>query len=133
MYNRISEEGGDAMKVKRILDFDLASQEGQMIVNGPQIIYNALPNLDSQNLVSRPDVNRNIGTGSTPDLNEQTQTEQQTQNAIQLPVDVSLEEIKNLSDIFNAYQSYVNQIDASNRLVGRVTFGSGGMIDLYGG
>ncbi len=121
------------MKVKRILDMDLASQEGQMIVNGPQNIYNTLPNLDTQSLVSKPDVNRNVGTSGTPNLNDQTQTEQQTQNTIQQPVDVSLQEIKNLSDIFNAYQSYVNQIDSSNRLVGRVTFGSGGMIDLYGG
>ena len=101
-----------------------------MIVKGPQNIFNALPNLENQNQISRPDINRNLGTNTPPSLGDQNQTEQQTQNAIQEPVDVSLQEIKDLSDIYNAYQSYVNQIDASNRLVGRVTYGSGGTLDL---
>lgn len=133
MYNVISEEGGDAISNSIIPEFGKASQEGQMIVNGPQNVYNALPNLENQNLVSRPDFNRNLGTGTTPSLDEQTQSDQQSQNAIQQAVDVSLQEIKDLSDIYNAYQSYVNQIDASNRLVGRVSYGSGGVLDLISG
>jgi len=118
------------MQVNRIPRFESASQEGQMIVKGPQNIFNALPNLENQNQISRPDINRNLGTNTPPSLGDQNQTDQQTQNAIQEPVDVSLQEIKDLSDIYNAYQSYVNQIDASNRLVGRVTYGSGGTLDL---
>ncbi len=101
-----------------------------MMIQGPQNVYNSLPNLDNQNLVSRPDVNRNQGAAGAPQLDEKLQSEQQSQSAIQEPLDVSSQQVKNLSDIYNTYQSYVNQIQAEDTLVNRVAYGVAGVKDL---
>jgi hypothetical protein len=102
-----------------------------MMIKGPQNIYNSLPSLDTQNPLQRPEVNRGIRT-NIPSSGERLEGELQTQSqsATNQPTDVSLQQVKNLSDVFNTYRSYVNQLDATDRIVNRVAYGVAGITDL---
>ncbi len=101
-----------------------------MEIQAPQLInrYNALPNLDVQN--QRSGEARGNVTGATTGLDVQLQNDKEAAVSAQGTTEISLSQVKSLSEIFNTYQAYVNQLEASDQTVNRITASATGMKDL---
>jgi hypothetical protein len=100
-----------------------------MMIKGPQTINNSLTNLDTQSPVSRPEINRGVQT-PVPAQSEQQNYETQSQTTVEDSPAISAQQVKNLSEIYNSYRSYVNQLETTDRLVNRVAYGATNIADL---